>query len=99
MKQSKSYRVIVTATDEMDSCTVKSSLFTVDNTPPTPGVVGVGEDLTDKVRTVVCYVGVLQTAHARDNGGVVYFRVVESTAGSTSTHCVGYFTSPGINTI
>ena len=57
MEQSKSYSVVVTATDEMDSCTVMSSLFTVDNTPPTPGVVGVGQNLTDKVRTIlVCKV-------------------------------------------
>ena len=41
---------------------------------------------------------ILQTAHSGANAGVVYFRGVESTTGYTFTHCVGYFTSPGIDT-
>lgn len=53
MKQSESYKVIVTATDEMDNCAVREATFEVDETPPTQGVVGVGNELNDKVCTTV----------------------------------------------
>ena len=51
MKQSESYKVIVTATDEMDNCAVREATFEVDETPPTLGVVGVGNELDDTVCT------------------------------------------------
>ena len=38
------------------------------------------------------------TVHSRANTGVVNFRVTDSTTGYTFTPCVGYVTSPGIDT-
>ena len=50
MVQSTSYDIIVVATDEVGACAVGGATFTVDITPPTEGILGVGEYLTDKVR-------------------------------------------------
>ena len=51
MVHRQSYDIVVMATDEVGACVVGGSTFRVDITPPTQGVLGVGQDLTDKVRS------------------------------------------------
>ena len=50
MEHRTSYDIIVAATDEVGACAVGGATFTVEITPPTEGILGVGKDLTDKVR-------------------------------------------------